>query len=291
MSGSDRHEPRDRQVRSHVRAAFDTLWSYLVVEDELAAADPADALFCFGSRHRRVPEHAADLYHAGVAERVLVTGGPSRPGEETEAARFAGELARRGVPAERIVIEPFATNTGENVRLGLAELHRHGPVGRLVSVGWPLSARRCRATFERWAPHIEVLSAPALGKPGAVWTPNAELMRWALGELARLRRYDDFGFIVSQAVPPAVLDAALTLLAHLEAPPERLPSGSEVVAPTSAHDATRHGVEASRPRVVAEDSPLLDVETLSDLLGDRGGEIPVRLRPPARIEQVEPVAG
>ncbi len=287
MGGDDDHRSDDRRTTRRVVSAFARVWSYLVVEDDLdAVSGPVDALFCFGSRHHRVPERAAAAWHAGVADRVLLTGGPSAPGEMPEAERFAAVLHARGVPDRCIVTETCAGNTGENVRFGLAALRSVQPDPRRVAlVGWPLSARRCRATFTRWAPQIDVVSIPALPAPGATWAPTDELIRWALGELARLRRYGDFGFIVPQPVPPAVLDAAHRLLAHV--------GGGSVVrnGRPSANHPTRHGVVTPRPTLVPQDSPLLDVQALGDLFGDRGGEIPVRLRPPTRVEQVQPAAG
>lgn len=291
MGGDDEHGGWDRNLRRRLRPAFAQVWSYLVVHDDPAGIDvPLDALFCFGSRHDQVPLRAAAAYHAGLAPVVLCTGGPSRPGERTEAARFADVLRHRGVPADRIVVEPWATNTGENVRYGLTALQTHRPdrtepVRRLALVGWPLSARRCRATFARWAPRICTVSLPAVDRPAVAWEPTPELTRWALGELVRLRRYGDFGFIVTQDIPTPVLDAALTLLAHLTPDP----------APTrpvgSPHHPPGDRVVTAGTSLVAQDTPLLDVQTLRDLLGDRSGEIPVRLRPPARIEQVQPTAG
>lgn len=303
MGGDDDHHHWDHDTQRHVLPAFRYLWSYLVVADEPTdASAPVDALFCFGSRHDPVPHRAAHEYHAGTAGLVLCTGGPSGPGEDAEADRFATELRARGVPEDAIVREPHATNTGENVRFGLDALRaRIGQVHRLGAISWPLSARRCRATFAKWAPEIEILSLPALSDPEIVWPPTPDLARWALGELARLCRYGDFGFIVHQAVPPAVLDAALILLAHLDpepAPeptpalgPEPAPAPTDHQPTRSAHDpSTRHVVPPGSP-LVTQHSPLLDVQTLSDLLGNRGGEIPVRLRPPTRVEQMQPTPG
>ena len=79
-----------RDTRRHMRAPFDVVWDLLVTED---AAVPADAIFCFGSRHWRVPERAAALFHQGLAPCVLVTGAAELSEAETEA-RHVG-IARR----------------------------------------------------------------------------------------------------------------------------------------------------------------------------------------------------
>lgn len=221
--------------------AFAAVWAHLVVEDPVPRpADRHDAIFCFGSRHWRVPERAAALFHAGAAPLVVVTGGPAAPGEPTEADRFARALVARGVPSSAIVEEHEAIHTGENVRLGLEALRRRSPSGRLLLVSWPLAARRCRATFGVAAPEVEVASAPALRRPGWRWVPAPRRARDALGELARLDRYGALGIIEPHPTPASVRAAADVLAAAL-----------------SADGAAGVEVEAARAVVEAEDAALL----------------------------------
>lgn len=225
-----------------MRSSFETVWEHLVVEDPLppAGSPRFDAIFCFGSRHWRVPERAADLFHAGVADRVVVTGGPAAAGEETECERFRRALITRGVPASAIVEEHDAAHTGENVRFGTATLRAVGPADRLLLVSWPLAAQRCRATFAALEPGIAVASAPALRRPGWRWTPSARRARFALGELRRLEEYGRRGLIAAVPSPPAVVAAADALRAGL-----------------SANGATSPDVEPAGPQLGAEGAALL----------------------------------
>jgi len=207
----------DRATRRAMVEPFGVLWAHLVVDDGVGDGSPgAGALFCFGSRHHRVPERAAALHRSGIAARILVTGA-APPGEErAEADHFAAELRRRGVAEADLLIERTATNTGENVRYGLDLLRRHGEVRDLVIVCWPLGARRCVATFARQAPEVSVRAAPALWRAGWSWAPTARRARFALGELERLERYAGLGFLHDEPTPPAVRDAAAVLRAALE---------------------------------------------------------------------------
>lgn len=225
-----------------LRRAFRTAWDHLVLED---APTPSDAIFCFGSRHWRVPERAAALYRLGVAPTVVVTGGPSQAGAAPEADIFAARLVDAGVPADRIVVEPHARHTGENVDLGMAALGRRTDAQRLTLVSWPLAARRCRATFERHHPHLALSSAPALRRPGHRWRPTLRRVRFALGELDRLDRYAALGFIASQPTSPE-LDRAVARLSALD------PRAAD-----SAQDALVGQVEASGPVGKAQAPSLL----------------------------------
>jgi uncharacterized SAM-binding protein YcdF (DUF218 family) len=197
-----------------VQAAFDAVWDHLVIERPVEAAD---AIFCFGSRHWRVPERAAALHRAGVAPWVLVTGGPAPGDDLTEAARFRAALEAAGVPSRAIVEEPTAAHTGENVERGMAALGRVVEPSTLVLVSWPLAMRRCLATFEHRHPELVLGTAPALARPEVRWWPTPRRVRFALGEVDRLDRYAAAGHLAPQRPPAGLPEAVALLRAHLEA--------------------------------------------------------------------------
>ncbi len=193
---------------------FRTLWDHLVTR----TPDPrGDVLFCFGSRHAGVPRRAAELHHAGAAPWILVTGGGPSPTGTSEAGWFAEALVAHGVAPERIVADHQARHTGENVRFGMDRLADAGLAPqRAVLVSWPLSARRCLATFTRHHPEVRVDSAPAGPPPGLCWPARSRAVRAALGEYERLQRYADLGYLHPQPRPGEVVDAACRLRALVE---------------------------------------------------------------------------
>lgn len=235
-------------------AAFSVVWDHLVVEHE---PRPSDAIFCFGSRHWRVPQRAAALFAMGVAPVVLVSGAPADPDGPCEADVFAADLVAAGVPAERIVLERHATNTGENVELGVAALRHHLEPSRITAVSWPLATRRCRATFAKVHPAIEVASSPALPRPGARWAPTLRRIRFALGELDRLERYAGLGHIVAQPRPAEVQRATEVLRAEVQRSDGGFSRGPEAA---STHHASGVQLEAPRAQVDPEDASLPLVE-------------------------------
>src|SRR3954447_16581381 len=84
---------------------------------------PADLIIALGTNDLRVAEFASDLYLEGFGKMLVCTGAIAHQGDllatpwsRTEAEMYAEIAKKRGVPADRILIEPCATNTAENIR-------------------------------------------------------------------------------------------------------------------------------------------------------------------------------
>lgn len=77
---------------------------------------PADLVFVFGTRLPDPVGPAADLWAAGMAPAVVVTGGENRGrAGHIEADVHARLLRERGVPADALVVENTSRTTLENV--------------------------------------------------------------------------------------------------------------------------------------------------------------------------------
>lgn len=194
------------------------MWEYLARADRPVASD---VIFVFGSQDLTVPRHAADLYQAGYARSVLVTGrfGPMTVNafDKAEALVFKDELMRRQVPEQAITTEAEAGNTLENVRFGMAALRAVGQRPRsALLVSKPFVTRRCLATFARQHPEVAVRGCPPPGSADARRdrSPDAFAAR-LVAELQRLERYAARGDIAHQAIPPLVLATARRLDARL----------------------------------------------------------------------------
>ena len=96
-------------------------------QDEIAAINarhlietplrPADLLFVFGTRVdvvERVDE-ACRLWREGFFRWAIVSGGVTPGSDRSECEIIAGAMVARGVPADIILREDCAMNTGENV--------------------------------------------------------------------------------------------------------------------------------------------------------------------------------
>ena len=187
------------------------IWSYLGPSEPPAASD---VIFVFGSRGLEVPRRAAQLFAAGWAPRLLVSGraGPMTEHvfDRPEALVFKDELVRRGVPASAIVIEVAAGNTLENVRFGMTALEAagHRPRSALL-VAKAFAMRRCLATFARQHPGVQVRACPP---PGSLLEhldrSRVDFAARLVAEIRRLDVYGAAGDIAPCAIPPAVRAAA-----------------------------------------------------------------------------------
>jgi hypothetical protein len=120
----------------------------------------ADLIFIFGTRHWTAAELAADLYHAGRAPFVVVTGGPQRhPRGVSEAEVHQRLLLAAGVPEDAVIVENQSTTTVENVTLSAPLIAQAvGPVRTAIAVvKW--YHRRALVTLAAQAPHFSRIYA------------------------------------------------------------------------------------------------------------------------------------
>jgi len=90
--------------------------------------------------------HAARLYHAGKAPRILLSGGSLKPGVQGEAHAMRRFLLDLGVPDAAIWLEAGSTDTSGNAALSTALLRSRG-VDEAILVTSALHMRRARAQF------------------------------------------------------------------------------------------------------------------------------------------------
>jgi uncharacterized SAM-binding protein YcdF (DUF218 family) len=116
----------------------------------LGGAFTADASWPYPSASGSVDRywHAARLYHAGRAGRVLLSGGrdPHRPANPTEAQSGALFLIDMGVPAEHLILDNEARTTQQHVEKIAQLLEEHGLKSFLL-VTSATHMRRAEAVF------------------------------------------------------------------------------------------------------------------------------------------------
>jgi uncharacterized SAM-binding protein YcdF (DUF218 family) len=71
-------------------------------------------------------DHAIDLFHAGLAPRLVVTGGKAEGDRTTEAATARRYAIERGVPETAILVEDASRTTLDSIRGVAALLHGQG---------------------------------------------------------------------------------------------------------------------------------------------------------------------
>ncbi len=144
--------------------------------------------------------HAALLYRAGKAPRVLFSGG-SGTGGRPEADQMEEYLLLMGVPAQAILLERASTDTRENAVYSAQLLRKHG-LHSVLLVTSAFHMPRARALFEREG--LEVMPAPTdfqrTTAPPAVprWLPTADDLQrstTAIREYAGLLYYRFRGWL------------------------------------------------------------------------------------------------
>ena len=199
------------------------VWNFLCLTH---APAPSDVIFVFGSRDLEVPRRAAQLYAAGWAPRVLVSGraGPRTEHvfDKPEALVFKDEMVRRGVPAAAVVTEVEACSTLENVRFGMAALGAAGESPRsALLVAKAFAMRRCLATFARQHPRVDVRGCPPVGPLlDHLDRSRAAFAARLVAEVGRLETYGAAGDIEPCPIPRAARAAsrAMTRLLRPDAP-------------------------------------------------------------------------
>ncbi|HDI3136262.1 hypothetical protein DD565_13500 [Vibrio cholerae] len=198
---------------------IETLWDYLQLHQQ---PDVADLILVLGSNDVRVAEHAAKLYHQGLAPYVLFSGGFGRFTQgvfnHCEAETFAAIAKDAGVPEHAILLETQSTNSGENLHFSHQLLVQQAwPAKRILLVQKPYMERRAYATFmQQWPESVESVqvSSPA-GSFFDYLTSELTsdfVLNAMLGDFERIRDYPALGFQITQPIPEPVMQAYQALL-------------------------------------------------------------------------------
>lgn len=130
-------------------------------------------------------EWAAQLHQEGLAERLVVSGGPRRPGRPPSGPPMRDLAIACGVPPDRIAIEGHSSRTSENAEEVASLVRSHGEASILL-VTSPLHMRRAKLCFEKHG--IEVGAAPVPRIEGEA-PERASLVSQALHEYIGLVYY------------------------------------------------------------------------------------------------------
>ncbi len=146
--------------------------AYVVVGAEHDYAAPADVIIVLGCSpyaQRGGPslclssrgQHAANLYHRGLADRIIATGGYIEDGP-TEASVMLRVLTSKGVPGRAVVLEEQAQNTIQNIGNSKEIMRRNGwDTAILVTEPYHIK----RATLIAQDAGLHVYPSPAVDSP------------------------------------------------------------------------------------------------------------------------------
>jgi uncharacterized SAM-binding protein YcdF (DUF218 family) len=201
-----------RQVADDEWADAELVWEYHQLHHELR---PCSAAIGLGCNDLGVAAYAAELYHRGLFPVIVFSGATSRDTRELfpcgEAIHYREHAIDLGVPEDAILIEPDATNTGDNITLSRGVLDEAGlRVDSLLLVSMPYMERRAFATCRQVWPEVTpvCVSAPlTLEEYVKVMGDGALVIDMMVGDLQRVMEYPKRGFAIEQDVPEPVIAA------------------------------------------------------------------------------------
>src|SRR5215472_12076669 len=113
----------------------------------------ADAIVLLGGGAGERPARAAELFHLGVAPKILVSGAGDSDGNRLL-------LMHRGVPSSAISLEPNSRTTKENALLSIPLLRANGAKRVILVTTW-YHSRRALKCFRHYAPDLTFYSCPS----------------------------------------------------------------------------------------------------------------------------------
>jgi uncharacterized SAM-binding protein YcdF (DUF218 family) len=163
---------------------------------------PADLLFVFGTREGvdEFVEAIARLWREGFCRHILISGGPTWNNADAEAFVLQRGIVSAGVPDNAILLEPRATNTGENVIFSLPIINRRiglKNIDSVIALGKVCTSVRYLMTLQRHWPAVEkmLFAVNYFGHPIEQWPQHAVTRERILREWRKLEPYKAAGFI------------------------------------------------------------------------------------------------
>lgn len=193
--------------RPHRVPSAETIAAINAVHFPITPLKPADLLFVFGTREGVAQRVAAAcrLWRERMFLFAIVSGGVTPGGDASECAVIKAAMVARGVPADLILEEHRATNTGENVifslpvidaRLGLANIRS------VICLGNAWTSRRYPMTLHRHWPEVEkmLVTVNSFATPLEQWHTDPVLRALVLAEWDKIGPYKEKGFIAEWPV-------------------------------------------------------------------------------------------
>lgn len=197
------------------------IWDYMHMDMELRKAD---CIVGFGNYNTAIAVRAAELYHQGLAPKILFSGGLGRNTDNrwtgTEAERFAAAAMAEGVPAADIILEDKSTNTAENILFTRHKFRELGmEVKTILGVHQPFMERRIYAALKVSWPEVDaVITSPRTDIQGYLDVAAAQgldkktAIEVMVGDFQRIDVYARKGWQIPQPIPDAVNAAFLRLV-------------------------------------------------------------------------------
>ncbi|MQY22444.1 YdcF family protein [Nocardia macrotermitis] len=194
-----------------LRSDVEILWDYNQMHQDIR---PVDVGIGLGSHDLGVATYTADLYRQRMFPLIVFTGANAPTTIERfprgEAVHYREHALELGVPASSILIEPKATNTGDNIDFTRALLSEQGLLESITSVmliSRPYQQRRSYAICRKRWPEVDVICA-SLPLPLDDYIASIgdvdRVINMLVGDTQRIWVYPAKGWAVDLDVPDVV---------------------------------------------------------------------------------------
>lgn len=198
--------------------AVEVLWNYHRLDN--GTDTRTDVGIGLGSHDLSVATTTAELYHRGLFPLIVFTGANAPTTVDRfprgEAVHYREHAIELGVPANAILVEDRATNTGENITFTRDLLAATGhQVHTVTLISRPYQQRRARATCRKLWPEVEPVTAGAqmsLRDYVANIGDEHRVISMLVGDTQRIEVYAAQGYAAAEPMP-AEIRGAMTLLA------------------------------------------------------------------------------
>jgi hypothetical protein len=206
-------------IPADVLEATQVLWDYHDMHHELR---PTDVGVGLGSHDLGVATYTAELYQQHMFPLIVFTGANAPTTVERfphgEAIHYTEHAQELGVPADDIIVEAQATNTGENIVLTRAALAERGIVPTSATlISRPYQQRRAYATCRKIWPELDVICT-SLPLPLAEYVETIgdvdRVLNMLVGDTQRIEIFAERGFAVPRPMPDKVKQAYEDLVQH-----------------------------------------------------------------------------
>ncbi|GAB2923034.1 YdcF family protein [Micromonospora polyrhachis] len=204
-------------IPSAHRADVECLWDYHNMHHQIR---PCDVGIGLGSHDLGVAKIATELFHRKMYPRLVFTGANAPTTVEQfprgEAVHYREYAVEHGVPADAILIETAARNTGQNIEFTRALLAEHQvETQSVILMSRPYQQRRAYATCKKLWPEVDVICAshPLSLDDYVTSIGNAtKVIDMLVGDTQRIDKYAELGFAIPQDVPAEVQAAYARLV-------------------------------------------------------------------------------
>ncbi len=205
-------------LNDQIRADVAVLWDFNQMHHQLR---PVDLGIGLGSHDLGVAAYAAELYHRGMFPTIVFSGANAPTTVERfprgEAVHYREHALELDVPDSAILVEPKATNTGENIDFTRAIVEAQAlDVSSVMLISRPYQQRRAYAMCRlRW-PDVDLICASqdvSLDDYIAGIGDVDRVVNMLVGDTQRVWVYPQHGWAIEQHIPDSVHNAYDRLVA------------------------------------------------------------------------------